>query len=267
MTVSVLAQARSPRTGHSSSRSRAAAARRPPSERVVRRRASRRRRWLIAVCGFLILAAIGTGAWWLTWRSEFLAVQSVRVEGVSGKERQIVLGAAAVPLGTAMVQVPGSAIQSRVESIAWIRTAIVRLQWPSGVVVEVEPRQSLAQDAGTGWAVDADGTVFQPPEPVPRGLPVIRASDAGRVQAMRVLADLPRELVGRISAVSASTRDDIRFSLRSGALVRWGSDEQGPLKAEVLGALLSRRALVYDVSAPLAPTTRGERLGRRRPSS
>lgn len=278
MTVSVLAQARSSRTGLSSKpgssgkpgssakTARAADSRRPPSERVVRRRASRRRRWLITGCVLVILAVIGTGAWWLTWRSEFLSVQSVQVEGVSGKDRQMVLSAAAVPLGTAMVQVPSSVIRSRVESLAWIRTAIVRLQWPSGVVVQVEPRQSLAQDASTGWAVDADGTVFQPPGQAPRGLPVVRASDAGRVQAMLALADLPRELAGRIAAITASTRDDIRFRLRSGALVRWGSAEQGRLKAEVLGALLSRRALVYDVSAPLAPTTRGERPGRSRPS-
>ena len=38
--------------------------------------------------------------------------------------------------------------------------------------------------------------------------------------------------------------------------VVWGSPERGDRKATVLTALMSRRADVYDVSAPDAPTTR-----------
>jgi len=265
MTVSVLAPG-GRAGGEPSGTPRARTARRSPSDRVVRRRASRRRRWIIGICAGLVVAALGTGAWWLTWRSTFLAVNAVQVQGVSGKERQLVLGAAALAQGTPMIEVPGALMESRVESLGWVRNAVVRLQWPRTVLLEVESRQALAQDAGSGLAVDADGTPFQPAGPVPKGLPVIRATDIGRTEAMRALAGLPADLRGRISVVSASTRDDIRFSLGSGAVVRWGSAEQGQLKAQVLDALLSRRALVYDVSAPLAPTTRGERRGRGRQS-
>lgn len=243
--------------------SRPPAGRRRPSERLLRRRGSRRKRWLILACILLLLAGIGAGAWWLAWRSELLSVHSVQVEGVAGKDRQLVLGVADVPIGTAMVEVPTAAIESRVASLDWVRRAIVRLAWPNAVVVVIEPRQALARDPDLGWVVDADGTVFQSNGQPPRGLPVVRATDVGRVEAMRALASLPADLRGRVAVVIASTRDDIRFNLASGALVRWGSAEQGQLKAQVLGALLSRRALVYDVSTPLAPATRGERPGRR----
>jgi cell division protein FtsQ len=43
--------------------------------------------------------------------------------------------------------------------------------------------------------------------------------------------------------------------------VLWGSAEQGELKAQVLAALLQRRAGVYDVSAPELPTTQQEKAG------
>jgi cell division protein FtsQ len=38
--------------------------------------------------------------------------------------------------------------------------------------------------------------------------------------------------------------------------VLWGSVDRGARKAAVLAVLVTRRAAVYDVSAPDAPTTR-----------
>jgi cell division protein FtsQ len=70
---------------------------------------------------------------------------------------------------------------------------------------------------------------------------------------------LPADLRGKIVGVSASTRDDVELVLKSGSKVRWGSSEQGALKAQVLSALLQRRAGFYDVSAPELPTTQQEK--------
>jgi len=56
-------------------------------------------------------------------------------------------------------------------------------------------------------------------------------------------------------SLTATTLDDVTLTLRSGDTVRWGSAEQPEFKAEVLHALMKRKADVYDVAAPELPTT------------
>jgi cell division protein FtsQ len=68
------------------------------------------------------------------------------------------------------------------------------------------------------------------------------------------VAELPRPLARRVSHVRAATIDSIELRLRDGRSVVWGSAEGSELKAEVLESLLHRRASVYDVSVPGAPT-------------
>lgn len=229
------------------------------SQRSRQRRATRRKRWLIALGVTVGLASLGTGAWYLAWRTDLLAIEQVDVVGVEGKLRQAVRESASVPMGLPLVDLQAGAVESRIESIEWVRDATVRPSWPHAVLIAVEQRQALGQDWETGLAIDVDGTIFTPAGGSPSGLPVVRASDIGRTEALRALEQVPAALVSRITLVTAATRDDIRFTLQNGAVVRWGSAEQGALKAEVLTALLARRALVYDVSSPLMPTTRGER--------
>jgi cell division protein FtsQ len=72
---------------------------------------------------------------------------------------------------------------------------------------------------------------------------------------MTALASLPPDLARKVVSVSATTRDDIELTLRSGDRVRWGSAEQPDVKAEVLRALMNRKADIYDVAAPELPTT------------
>jgi hypothetical protein len=60
----------------------------------------------------------------------------------------------------------------------------------------------------------------------------------------------------QVRSVSASGPESITLRLTGGRTVVWGNEAQSPLKALVLAALLNRKAAVYDVSAPGAPTTR-----------
>jgi cell division protein FtsQ len=53
--------------------------------------------------------------------------------------------------------------------------------------------------------------------------------------------------------------DDIRFALKGGREVRWGSATDSALKVAVMTRLLKAvPAEVYDVSAPELPTTRSK---------
>ena len=79
---------------------------------------------------------------------------------------------------------------------------------------------------------------------------------------MGVLTSLPDDIRQKVVSLKATTRDDVELTLKSSAIVRWGSAEQAELKAEVTRALLKRKAKIYDVSAPELPTTFKEKLHR-----
>lgn len=238
--------------------SRGGRSRRGRSDRFGTRRARWRRRllWLGALVG---AAGLLVGSWWLVWQSSVLSITDVRVIGVDGKGRQQVLASASVPIGGPLATFDAEATSARVRNIGWVRTAVAERSWPHEALITVEMRTALALDPDTGEAVDAAGVRFVPVDGVVDGLPIVRGSEQGRAEAMRALAQMPADLVSRITSISANGRDDIYLVLRSGSGVRWGSAEQTLLKAEVLGALLGRKAVLYDVAAPLMPTTRGER--------
>lgn len=215
-------------------------------------RPRRRRRLRIAL---LVLAAVlVAAAAYVVWFSTLLAARDVRVVGVDGARADAVLAAAAVPANVPLARLDTARAERAVEALPWVEQADVRRGWPTEVVVAVTPRLPIAVlDGGRG--VDAAGVPFAVAGPLPKGLPRVTAEGDALVETMAVLAELPPDLARKVVAASATTRDDVALRLRSGDLVRWGSADQGPFKAEVLRALLTRKAEVYDVSAPELPTT------------
>ena len=222
--------------------------------------APRRRRWWRSLI-WLLIALLITVIVWAVWFSPLLAIRSVSVVGVPGEAAQAVRRTAAVPVGLPLAQLDAAAVAERVQGIDWVRSVEVRRGWPNGVVLAVEPRVPVALVADTAQAVDAGGVAFSPLGRMPSGLLAIDASGVALVAAVAVLQDLPPQLRARVTSISASTRDDVEFTLKPGTQVRWGSAESGALKAQVLSALLPRRPRMVDVTAPELPTTFGERPG------
>ncbi len=221
-------------------------------------RPRRRRHWLRLALVAALLVVVGAVAW-VVWFSSVLAVQDVRVLGVDGGRADLVLRTAAVPVGVPLARLDTADAQQRVGALPWVASVEVRRGWPREVVVAVTPRVPIAVLADGGaagrQAVDADGVAFEVTGGLPKDLPRVDAEGVGRETAMAVLSTLPADVARRVVAVSASTRDDVELLLRSGDLVQWGSAERAEFKAEVLRALLKRKADVYDVSAPELPTT------------
>jgi cell division protein FtsQ len=217
------------------------------------------RRWRGLV--FVMLALLATATIWLVWFSSVFVVRDVRVIGVTGSPAAKVLASAAVPLGVPMAQVDAGGATARIRLLPWVDSVEVRRGWPSDVILAVAPRIAIATQLGTGRGVDSSGVAFDAPEPLAKNLLAIDADGVGLVSAVSVWQSLPAPLLAKVVGISASTRDDVELVLKSGAKVRWGSAEQGELKAQVLAALLQRRAGFYDVSAPELPTTQQEKAG------
>ncbi len=205
----------------------------------------------------LLLLLVAAAMVWLVWFSPVLQVRDVRVLGVEGPRAQEVLAVAAVPTGVPLARIDAAAAQERLGSLPWVATAEVRRGWPNEVVIAVtgrEPVAVLASDPKR-MAVDAEGVSFVSSTPLERGLPRITAEGDALVAAVSVLESLPDDISERVVSIRATTRDDVDLILRSGDEIRWGSANQAEAKAEVLRVLLTRKADMYDVSAPELPTT------------
>lgn len=228
---------------------------------VDRERRRRRLRFLVPV---LVVVLLGVGAW-VVWFSSVLAAQEVRVVGLSAEAEVAGLDqvkqAAAIPLGTPLVLVDTGVSRDRVAELAWIESVEVYRSWPNAIVVDVVERTPVAvvEEGDVRRGVDSFGVLFDPPGGLWLTDPVIRGSESALSAAVAVVSSLPEEIERRVRLVQAVSPDDIRLQLGNDAIVRWGNAEEGDFKAQVLLALLPRRAQAYDVSAPQLPTTFGEK--------
>ena len=216
-------------------------------------------RWRWRGLVFVLLALLVSATIWLVWFSSVFVVRDIRVIGVTGSSAVKVLASAAVPLGVRMAHFDAGGATARIRLLPWVDSVEVRRGWPSDVILAGVPRIAIATQLGTGRGVDSSGVPFDAPGPLVKNLPAIDADGVGLVSAVSVWQSLPAPLRAKVVGVSATTRDDVVLILKSGAKVRWGSAEQSELKAQVLTALLQRRAGLYDVSAPELSTIQQEK--------
>lgn len=225
---------------------------------------ARVRRWnrtkvvAVVVGSVLVLLALG----WVVLGSSLLTVRTVEVRGTSGALASRVEAVAAESMGTPLARVDLGAVEQAVAAIRGVGEVSVVRSWPRTLRVEVDVRTPVAVTrSGEGVLVlDGTGAVLATREERPDGLPLVVVRDgvgARLGDGLVVLRALPPKVRGRADRVEVRSAEDIRVELSNGDVVRWGSVHDSERKAEVLAALLPRRADVYDVSAPSLPTTRG----------
>ncbi|TRY18894.1 FtsQ-type POTRA domain-containing protein [Tessaracoccus rhinocerotis] len=224
-----------------------------------RRRQNRRKLFgIISGAGVLLVGALVV---WLLFFSSVFAVTDVRVTGNQLLATEEVVQVAGVQTGLPLLTTDIDAVGSRVAGLVPVEGVTVERSFPGTIAIEVTERTLVYQrlDGAQYQWVDRHGVVFNTASTPEAGALVAETATA----EPRLLADvatvatfLPEELLPRVQLVTAAAVDQIEIGLTDGDVVVWGSAEQSELKAEVLTALLSVEAEVYDVSAPGYPTTK-----------
>jgi cell division protein FtsQ len=226
-----------------------------------RGRARRRTRLTVTLSVTTLLALLGL-AGWLLLGTGVLGVHDVAVTGTSRLDPAEVRRVAAIEAGTPLARLDTGAVADRLGRLPVVRTVEVERSWPRGVTIRVRERTAAAVQArGQAYAlVDRDGVEFAQVQRRPAGLPLVSAPVDAGPPALRAALDVLDQLTGpvrdQVRQVRAATAEQVELRLTRGRTVLWGSTERGARKAAVLAVLISRKAQVYDVSAPDTPTTR-----------
>jgi cell division protein FtsQ len=193
--------------------------------------------------------------------SSLLAVEGAEVRGLESLTVADITRAAEVPVGEPLATVDLAAVERKVSSLSEVRSVEVSRQWPHDLLIEVEERVPVAvvRLGDQLRNLDSDGVIFGDRKRQPGNLPMVETATDTDSEALReaaaVAGALEPAFLATVDHLEVETIDQITLVLRDGRIVEWGSAELSVEKADVLSALLSRKAEVYDVSVPGAPTT------------
>lgn len=202
--------------------------------------------------------------------SPALAFQQLEVDGtrlVSDQE----IAAALQPLyGEPLARVTEERVAEAFAPITLIQAFTTRIQPPNTLVVTIIERRPVGYVAGRGGfdVVDAVGVVLWSNGQAPNDVPLILVSPDSEspsfVAVSRVLLALPQDIQRQVESITATTLDDVRFTIRDrDHEVVWGSAERSTEKARVLGPSLSAAGAdaprVIDVTTPESVVIRQRR--------
>ena len=235
---------------------------------VLREEGRRRLRVLVGVTAVVVVTAAGS---WLATDSPLLDLDRVVVEGAVHTTPSEVRFASGLRLGQALLDVDESAATRSVETLPWVRFAVVSRRWPGEVrirLVEREPVAVAPAQAGAVALVDGEGRVLEWADVAPPGLPALAglppAGAAGSsigpdgVATLAVAVAMPAELRARTVGVApAAGGGEVEMSLSPEGTVRLGPPEDLDRKFTAIRAVLAQVDLqnlaVLDVRRPDTP--------------
>lgn len=246
---------------------RASRARRKALRAEIRRFTVRQRRrravWLGAAASVVVLALATIGAAY----SPLFAVERIVVVGAQQLNPDEVAGALDGQVGTPMPLIDESAIKAELIGFPLIETYALEARPPHELVIRIVERTPIGLiETRAGYTlVDAAGVALSTSATPSPGTPVLEItggvdSDAFAA-AGQVMRSLPADIRGQVTAVSASTPDDVTLTLGgTNTQVVWGSAERSAHKALALQRMMVSHppadVSTYDVSSPDAVVVR-----------
>ena len=242
---------------------RASRARRRALRAEVRRftvRSRRRRAVWIGAGAALVVLVLGTlGAAY----SPLFAVERISVVGAEALDAAEVEAALADQLGTPLPLVDDSAVKEALVRFPLIETYSLEAQPPHDLVLRIVERTPVGViESPAGYTlVDAAGVALSTTAKPPTGQPVIDVPGGTQTPAFEaiglVMRSLPDALRPQVTAVRATSRDDVTLTLGgTGTTIVWGGADESAMKAVVLEKLMASQppdeVNRYDVSSPEA---------------
>ncbi|MFV1998940.1 MAG: cell division protein FtsQ/DivIB [Acidimicrobiia bacterium] len=225
-------------------------------------RARKRLRWILLIIAIVSLIVVAV---WLV-RSPFLSISTIEITNAQQSDPGSTLTRLGIEVGTPTIDVDAAAIRSAIEEDPWVASALVSVQWPGSILIEIEEHvASSPARSGSGWVMlSEDSTVLTFVDQPSTGTLTIDI-DLGVVVPGDVIDD---PLIVGALAFGAALRDDLRentviyaednglFATVAARTVRLGRPVDMGAKATVLAALLDQGLdpeAAIDVIAPSRP--------------
>ncbi|MGV8885072.1 MAG: FtsQ-type POTRA domain-containing protein [Microbacteriaceae bacterium] len=227
-------------------------------KRFTRRSRSRRATIIGGLIVVLALAAVLAIAIF----SPILALRTIEIRGTSRVDDARVVEAVSGQLGTPLALIDFTRLEKDLSGFTLIRSYVTETVPPNTLVIHITERKpvGVVQRGDAFDLVDPAGVVVQTLPERPENVPLIVLADdktegAAFESLIEVVLALPPKLLAQVDSISASTKDDVSFSLRGGKQsVIWGSVEKSEYKARVLAILVTKypanKKVEFDVSAP-----------------
>lgn len=237
---------------------RAARARRKALRAEIRRFTQRSRRRRIIGWSAVGVAVALVGGSIAAAYSPLFAVERITVVGASTLDPATLETALAGQIGTPLALVDSSEVKAALLAFPLIETYSVEARPPHELavrIVERTPVGVLASDAGY-TLVDAAGVALSTTAEQPAGQPLLEIGGGPGSPAFEsaglVVRSLPADVRQQLTAVRATTADDVTLTLGSGLTVVWGSEEESAKKGVLLSRVLAANpdASTIDVSSP-----------------
>jgi len=216
---------------------------------VERERGHRRLNVVLAV-----LAAAGLSAGALAvLHSSLFGARTVVIEGAVHTSRSQILEVSGLDREPPLVDVNAARMERRLDRLPWVGEALVNVDWPATVAVEVVERVPVATSrlATGGYGLyDASGRVLADQASRPEGLPLVvlpgAASKPGGSlgaparQLLDAAAQLPVSLLSRVREIASSADDGVVLHLNGNLTAVIGDDQALAEKFVSLATVLSR---------------------------
>nr|WP_274635791.1 FtsQ-type POTRA domain-containing protein [Microbacterium bovistercoris] len=225
----------------------------------------RRRRtiWITVAAAIVLLVAGSFGAAY----SPLFAVETINVVGTRSLDAGEVEHALSGQLGTPLPSVDAGEVKAALVAFPLVQSYSLEARPPHELVVRIVERTPVGVIKGpAGYTlVDAAGVALATTATAPKGQPTITVGAGTTSEAFRaagqVVRSLPASIRTKVTAVTATTPDDVTLTLGgTGSKIRWGSADDSAMKALVLQKLMkgkpASKTSFYDVSSPRAVVVR-----------